>query len=334
VTPDELGSLRQESQDAAARARDDIAQGRLREAGPLLDAALKVDPKNPSAHYLRGVVQFRQEQLGPARKSFDTVNALAPGHAPTLNNLAVILWRQENYAGALRSYGLAMRAAGENDPAAEAVLNNVAEALHALPKQMRDDVPTKRVVQNFQRLEADMVSRKERRGQYRWGSAWVDAAQLEKLLAKEKEIDGRIKDMEKEFDDVQDRIEEVDRDIADTERALRRMELSTYVRDPVTGRTGRTVPPRAYYGLQRDLQELQKERAGLDSKVAGLRREAKRVQQELPVPRYAGVQRIIDVEGTPLMPAADPASPAPPKERNETPHAAAPPEAAAAPDQR
>jgi hypothetical protein len=66
-----------------------------------------------------------------------------------------------------------------------------------------------------------------------------------------------------------------------------------------------------YYGLQRDLQELKKERADQEAKVNNLRREAKLVKQELPVPRYTGTQKIIDAEGTPLMPAAEPVSPAP-----------------------
>ena len=53
-----------------------------------------------------------------------------------------------------------------------------------------------------------------------------------------------------------------------------------------------------------DLQELNKERAVQEAKGAALRREAKLVRQELPVPRYGGVQRIIDAEGAPLLPAA------------------------------
>src|SRR5687768_5341382 len=56
VTPEELGSLREQSHEQAVKARDLVAQGRLREAEPLLKQALEVDPKNASALYLRGVV--------------------------------------------------------------------------------------------------------------------------------------------------------------------------------------------------------------------------------------------------------------------------------------
>jgi hypothetical protein len=64
-----------------------------------------------------------------------------------------------------------------------------------------------------------------------------------------------------------------------------------------------------YYGLQRDLQDLQKERAEQDAKVAELRRDAKAAKQELPVQRYSGTQRIIDAEGAPLMEAPLAATP-------------------------
>jgi tetratricopeptide (TPR) repeat protein len=311
VTPEELGTLQEQSQSVAARARDHIAQNRLREAGPLLQQALDVDPKNPSALYLRGVVQYRQDQLGPARKTFETVGQLVKDHAPTLNNLAVIYWRQQNYAAALKNFDAAMLAAGSEGGVAEGVLNNVAEALHALPKDQRNVALTKRVVLHFQEREEAMGKGMGKRGLFRWGSSWVEAGQLDKLQAKEKEIEDRIKDLEKEFEAVQARIDEVDRDIQDTERTLRRIEATSYVRDPVTGRTATAAPPRMYYGLQRDLQELKKERADHEAKVNGLRREAKLVKQELPVPRYTGAQKIIDAEGAPLMPAMEPASPAP-----------------------
>jgi len=315
VTPDELGRLRERSQEAAVRARDHVAQGRLREAGPLLQQALEVDPKNASALYLQGVVAFRQDQLGPARKAFDAVTKTLTDHAPTLNNMAVILWRQEGHAGALRFFDQAMAAAGDNGPFAEAVLNNVAEALHALPQNLRATPATKRVVLHFQERDEALQKRLQKRGLYRWGSSWVDGAQLDKLQTKEKEIETRIKDLEAEFETVQRRLQQVDDDVRDTERALRRMEATSYVQGgPVGGRTQQLVPPRMYYSLKRDLEDLKRERADQQARVDSLRREAKLVKQELPVPRYSGVQRIIDAEGTPLMDAAAerPKRPAPP----------------------
>ena len=316
VSPEELGSLREESQESAVKASDLVAQGRLREAGPLLQQALEVDPKNASALYLRGVVFFRQDQLGPARKAFEQASQLVPGHAPTLNNLAVILWKQKNEAAALKSYDAALQAtgpaAGVSGPVAEAVLNNVAEALHSLPKELRETTATKKVVQHFQEREEAMAKTMKARRLYRWGANWVEGDQIDKLQAKEKGINDKIKELETEFDAVQRRMDAIDRDIADTERTMKRMEMGTMVRDPATGRIGRVAPPPMYNGLQRDLQELQKERATQEERVAELRRLARSAKQELPIQRYTGTQRIIDAEGTPLMPAPAPAAaPAP-----------------------
>jgi tetratricopeptide (TPR) repeat protein len=314
VTPEELGSLKQRSQEVTAKARDMVAQGRLREAGPLLQQALDVDPKNPSALYLKGVIAFRQDQLGPARKAFEQVAQLVPDHAPTLNNLAVIFWKQKGEAGELKYYDAALLAtgpaAGVSGPVAEAVVNNVAEALHALPKDQRESAATKKLVQHFQEREEGLAKVMKQRGLYRWGANWVEGDQLDKLQSKEKEIDGKIKDLEAQFDEVQKRMDDIDRDILDTERTLRRMEMGTVTRNPATGQTGRIAPPRAFQGLQRDLQDLKRERADQEAKVAALRRDAKSAKQELPIQRYAGTQRIIDAEGTPLMAAPAP-GPAP-----------------------
>ena len=135
------------------------------------------------------------------------------------------------------------------------------------------------------------------RGLYRWGANWVAGEQLDKLQAKEKEIDEKIKVLEAEFADVQKRIDAIDRDIADTERSMRRMDASAYVRDPVTGRIGRTVPPRMYYGLQKDLQDLKTERAQQDAKVAELRATRRRRNRSCRCSAYTGTQRLIDAEG-------------------------------------
>ena len=297
VTPEELGAIQEEAHAAAKKARDLIAGGRLREAGPLLDQALSQDPKNPAALFLRGVAQFRQEQLGPARKSFDAVAQLVADHGPTLNNLAVILWRQEQYGGALKFYDLAMAAT----PTDERVLSNVAEALNALPKEHRESAAAKKAIVRFQPLDAALGKKMEKRGLYRWGAGWVKGDELDRLQEMEREIEGKIQDLQTEFDNAEQRIEVIDQDIEDTKRNIRRIEATSYTRDS-TGRMTKLAYPRLYYELQRDLLTLRQQRADLVALMDKLRQEAKSIRQELPVPRYTGNQRIIDVEGTPLIP--------------------------------
>ena len=73
--------------------------------------------------------------------------------------------------------------------------------------------------------------------------------------------------------------------------------------------------PKITHQLGQDLSLLSlddlNERVGiLEAEIDRLRREAKRVNQDLPTPRYTGVQRLIEVEGTPLLPPTDPGEPA------------------------
>ena len=76
VTPAELGVIQEESLAAAIHARQLLRQGKMKEAGPILEQAIKDDPKNASAHYLRGLMFYRQEQLGQAKKAFELFAAM------------------------------------------------------------------------------------------------------------------------------------------------------------------------------------------------------------------------------------------------------------------
>ena len=297
VTPEELGVIQAEAQDSARQARDLIARGKLREAGPLIDLALQQDAKNPSAIYLRGIVHFRQDQLGAARKAFDTVAQLVADHGPTLNNLAVVLWRQEQYPAAIKYYDAAMLASASDDR----ILSNVAEALNALPKELRESAQTKKLVAHFQEREEPLRRKMEKRGLYRWGATWVTDEQLDRLQEAEREIEGKIKDLETQFEAAEDKIKRIDDDIAETQRSLRRIEATSYTRDS-QGRMVRVAYPRIYYDLQRDIQVLKRDRQDQVAQMDSMRREAKTLKQSLPVPRYTGTQKIIETEGTPLIP--------------------------------
>jgi hypothetical protein len=52
--------------------------------------------------------------------------------------------------------------------------------------------------------------------------------------------------------------------------------------------------------LQEDIQRLQQDRASQVAKMQQLRAQAKDVEKQLPTPRYTGVQKLIETEGTPL----------------------------------
>ena len=60
--------------------------------------------------------------------------------------------------------------------------------------------------------------------------------------------------------------------------------------------------PRRYYDLADENKKLSQDRAELMKKVDEMRAAAKQLQQQIPTPRFTGVQRLIGVEGTPLLP--------------------------------
>jgi tetratricopeptide (TPR) repeat protein len=125
VNPSEKAKVQEQSLALAGQARDYLKQGRLKEAEPILDEAIKVDPGNASALYLKGVLAYRQDQFPQARKAFEDTLKLVPDHAPTLNNLAVTAYRQNQQGAAFHHYDRAMMVA----PQDRLILANVAEAL-------------------------------------------------------------------------------------------------------------------------------------------------------------------------------------------------------------
>jgi hypothetical protein len=240
-------------------------------------------------------VQLRQDQLPAARKSFEMVEALAPNHAPTLNILGVILWRQNQLVAAINAYGQAMI----SSPGDQRVLNNVAEALHALPAKDQNATVVKRTAARFQIQDHDLAQKLAASGWYRWGATWVTGTQLNQLKHVEEEIKTKLDALAGDFQSVQSKIAEIDSSIDSNNRALRNIEASSYVQD-ASGNIFRIGYPPVYYDIQRDTLGLQAKRLQEVKKLDQLRQQAARIQQQLPVPRYTGIQRAIGAEGTPL----------------------------------
>lgn len=307
LSPAEREEARQEALEAAAQARELLAQGKVKEAAPVLESALAKDPQSPAAHYLKGLLYYRQDQLVPARKSFEAVLAQLPDHAPTLNNLGVVLFLTRQQPAAMNYYGQAML----TSPGNRRVLDNVAEALHALPEEYRASAPVKKAVKLFNEQDNALQARLVQQDQYRWGSTWVTGEELDKLQEMEQKVKDKLERLQEEFDATQDRIEQIEDDVADTQRTLRRIEANSYTRD-AWGRQVRTPLPRVYYDLADDIQDLKGEREDELRKIDKLRRQAKAVQKELPVPRYSGLQRLFDIDAAPLLPDGDRTMPAPP----------------------
>jgi tetratricopeptide (TPR) repeat protein len=307
VTPQEQAEVQRKMLGVADALRATMKAGRLKEAGTVLDRALADDPQNMSLLYLRGVLTYRLEQLPAARKAFEAVFSQAADHAPTLNNLAVILWRQNAMIAALNDYDAAMLAA----PVSREILDNVAEALNALPEKDRKGLVVAKVVRHFKEQDEELQKKMAERGLTRWGATWVTEAQADKLAAQEKEIQSQINQMSKDFDAAQARINTIDQSITQDQNELRQIDAESYATDPTSGKMYRLPYPQRYYDIAHEITSLQTERATRVSQQDQLRRDAKLAMQKLPVTKYSGIQKIIDVDGMPvvMLPAAPAAAP-------------------------
>lgn len=308
LTQEEAAAARGQAQSQAVQARDLMLQTRFKDAGEIIDRILAVDPQQPAGLYLRGVLLHDQQQIVPARKSFDAVQAVMPNHAPTLNNIAVLSWQTRQYAVAMNNYDMAIQAL----PANRYLLDNVAEALHMLPAEFRNNSTVKRLIKHFNEQDNLLQSRMAKKDLYRWGSTWVSGSELDKLQAAEKKIQERIEAMEIDYQDALDRIDRYDDDIRELQNTLKRIENAT-IRSDSGGRMVRVPPPRYYYDTARDLQQVQADQAAVIKKAQDLRKKARSIQKEISPPRFAGQQRLIGAEGAPLPPpsvnpAADPST--------------------------
>ena len=130
ISPDERVRSRASRSKVADAVRLMLKEGRLKDsAALLLDRSLAADPQSVSLVYLKGVLQYRQDQLAPARKSFEAVVAQAADHAPTLNDLGGDPVAAERHCGRAEF----LRAGDGGVPDSREILDNVAEALNALP---------------------------------------------------------------------------------------------------------------------------------------------------------------------------------------------------------
>jgi len=295
LAPEEFEQVTLSQTRAALEARALIKAGRTRDAETLLRRVLSDDPANIAALYLLGVIQFRQDQLAPAKRSFEQVLQAVPQHAPSLNNIAVVLFRQRQYGASLNFYDQAIAAApGQRD-----LLDNVAEALEAAPDEVRKGLAGQRLSRRFAEQDPTLQRDLSEKGLFRWGSTWIDRAELERLQETEKQINQRLADLDRDREITQQRIQRINRDIEANEQTLRTIEQQSWVRTP-EGRMIRVAYPPAYYDIQRDIRRLTSERDELQLRIDALREESARTKQSLPKPKFTGVQQLIGEDGVPL----------------------------------
>lgn len=290
----------------AEQARGMVQNGRLHDSEPLINEALENDPHCAPALYLRGVLQFQQNQLPAARKTFEQVNTVIKDHAPTLNNIAVILSRQNAVMPSLNFYDQAITAA----PVNKYILDNVAEALAVVPEDQRKNRVAQMLYRKFTEQDTRLQEALAAQGMYRWGGTWVDRAEMDRLKEQEKKVNEQIDKVKTEGQANERRVQEITAEIESIERSMRDIEARSVYRDS-EGRLVRMPYPAIYYDLQADRSKLTGERSSLMGKIQGQRAEMERLQRELPKPKFLGIQKLVGAEGMPVMVMPPEQEPAP-----------------------
>ncbi|MBV8781428.1 MAG: tetratricopeptide repeat protein [Phycisphaerae bacterium] len=301
ITPAEKSAMASHANETALQAAKLIEQGRSQDAEPLVQSALDADPQSAPALYLRGLMLFAKGQIVPAKKAYESSIAATPDCAAAFNNLAIILWKQNQPMAALQNYEKCLIALPQNKP----VLDNVAEALAALPNDQRKNPIAIKLQKRFADQDAQLQTLMEKNGQYRWGSSWVDQATLDKLKAAEQAVNDQLNKLNADATTINSRIAEIDHLTAANNNTMQQLQASAYARDAKGNVVILPLPPQ-YYTMENDNERMAGERAGLLQKLQGLSEEAKKAQQSMPVPRYTGIQRVIGVEGMPGLPTTQP----------------------------
>jgi tetratricopeptide (TPR) repeat protein len=295
VTADARSKMADRAQELAAQARDIMQHGRLPDADPILQQALNADPQCVPALYLRGMVLYQQNKIPDSRKMFEAVNGLIADHAPTLNNLAVILWRQNAQGPALSYYDKSITAA----PGAKFVLDNVAVALAAVSEGQRKNKIWEALNREFTDQDARLQQLMAAEGWYRWGTAWIDEPAMQKIRDKQKEIEDQIAAVRDSVKDDRERLRQVDDRLAYVQARIHRLIMNTPV--PLKGPWIRMPFPPVYFELQKEKAGLKFDRAELVPKVEAADAQVERLRSQLPQPGFGGTQKLIGIEGMPMI---------------------------------
>jgi len=306
ITQEERERRRSQAETEAAPAKDLIDNYRYKEAAKILQQAIIDDPQSAPGLYLQGVLMYKQDQVGKARQSFEAVLPLIPDHAPTLNNLAVIAWRQKSFVVAMKYYDLAMMSA----PVAKEILDNVAEALNVVPPENQAAPVVLQAVKLFAEQDAILQKLAATQDMYRWGATWVTSKQLEELKADEARVKQQMDAIQQQIDAIQLKLGQMDAEIDANQREMDRLSAQSIYVD----RNGNTIQvplPDQYYALKRNNDSLTAQKQPLLQQQNDLRGKMNDLQSQIPVPKFTGVQQIIGVSGTPTHDPTSAATTAP-----------------------
>jgi Tfp pilus assembly protein PilF len=292
VTPSEAAEKQKNAAGVADGAAALIAAKNYAGAEAAVDGALKDAPNNPSLLFLKGVILFKKNQMVPARKAFEQVEASEPGNWAVHNNLGVILFQTRAQMPALAQYDKAMIAEPEN----QRVLDNVAEALHQLPATaMKNDV-VRKVVDRFMAQDALLAEKmKQEKGLMRLGAQWVGADEYSTLQASRKDAEEKIAQYRRDAAELPGQISTIDQDLTIKTNAMKAIVQESSGIDAY-GHIVTSQLPQHYYQLKQEVEQMTADRVLKQRRLEQLPRLMSEAQKQLAESqaRYSGKQGIVE----------------------------------------
>ncbi len=155
-----------------------VVAGKLAQAHEHVAAALQVDPTNPDALILQGVIDYQRNEIQAASRAFAAAEKSNPKDIVALNDQAITNFRQRRQPAALVAYQKALHIDNGN----RMLLDNIAAALEIYKKSKRTGL-YRNLRASFTLADNRMKISMAKKGLYRFGSGWVDA-KTEKTLEK------------------------------------------------------------------------------------------------------------------------------------------------------
>lgn len=277
-----------------------IKGSKLTDAGRFLDDALILNSADCSSLYLKGLVFLKQNNnFGLARKSFEAALVAAPEHGPTLNNAAIMEWRQRAYAIAATNFEKALIAM----PLDVILHDNIAEVLHDPPREVERAPVFARLRDRWNQTEPQVQQTMAQKGLSRWGSVWVDAQKLKAIKEEQQRVQSEMDKLQKEYDAAEKRIKAIGEKINSNDYDMSQIKSNRTTRD-AQGRMIQTGVPQIYYDMERENDSLKRERKDLQDSLAAMRGEAPRLEKQMPQPPYTGLLRPMDEDMMPIAAGA------------------------------
>ena len=301
VTPAAQRLLAKRALDEVNKVRLLIKAGDDDEARRQLRVRLRAEPSDVSALYLLALLDHRRGDVVSARERYETLADREPRHAPTLNNLAIVLVDQNQLPRA----AVFMERALAASPGSKSLLDNAAELLHLIET---DDGVVNNVGDNllgrlrarFERQDEQLAARLAGDGWNRWGSKWVDDETMTKIEAAREEIDRDVLALRQAYQGRQQQLQLVRNEIAAGRQLMRDLERSGTFID-INGIPRKRPPPPSFYETQARVANLEAEADRIAAELPRIEAEAEQVRTRLPVPPYDGRLDPINEDGVPVV---------------------------------